>query len=96
MTSLQTRTAETPRAQRTLKTNRMDAWRSVRVRDLRWNPPPRTLRLSGDLPLFAAESRILLIIELLQRAPDGIALTAEMTIFHIVVVVLATTAFVAP
>lgn len=41
-------------------------------------------------------SRILLIIELLQRAPDGIALTAKVTIVHIVVILLATTAFVAP
>ena len=30
----------------------MDAWRSMRVRDLRWNPPLRTLRLSGDLPFL--------------------------------------------
>ena len=30
----------------------MDAWRSVRVRDSLWNPPLRTLRLSGDLPFL--------------------------------------------
>ena len=49
MTSLQKRTAETLRAQRTLKTNHVDAWRGMRVRDSQWNPPLRTLRLCGDL-----------------------------------------------
>jgi len=31
----------------------MDARRSMRVRDSLWSPPLRTLRRSGDLPLFA-------------------------------------------
>jgi len=30
----------------------MDAWRSMHVRDSLWNPPLRTLRLSGDLPFL--------------------------------------------
>jgi hypothetical protein len=30
----------------------MDVWRSIRVRDSLWNPPLRTLRLSGDLPFL--------------------------------------------
>lgn len=41
-------------------------------------------------------SRILIIIELLQRAPDSVALTAKMAIVHVVVILLATAAFVAP
>ena len=52
LTLLQKRTAETPRAQRTLKTNTMDAWRSMRVRDARENLPLRTPRLCGDIPFL--------------------------------------------
>jgi len=52
LTSLQKRTAETLRAQRTLKTNCMDAQQSMRVRDSLWHPSLRTLRLSGDLPFL--------------------------------------------
>ncbi len=58
-------------------------------------------RRGNAAPVFAiipaleiACQEILIIIELLQRASDGVALTAEITIFHIVVI-LATTAFVA-
>jgi len=47
---LQRRTAETPGAQRTLKTTH--AWRSVRVRDTRENLPLQTLRRCGDMPFL--------------------------------------------
>jgi hypothetical protein len=50
VTSLQKRTAETPRAQRTQKRTVTDAWRSVRGHDALWNPSLRTLRLCGDIP----------------------------------------------
>ena len=52
VTSLQKRTAETPRAQRTQKRTVTDAWRSVRGHDALWNLSLRTLRLCGDIPFL--------------------------------------------
>ncbi len=51
LTSLQTRTTETPEAQRTPKTEAcmMDAWQGIRVRDALWNLPLRTLCLCAEI-----------------------------------------------